>query len=334
MLESFGKLRLGRNMQVGIDEDGSHTLSIDGAQGRGSMRTRFASNSLSVASVDFEMEACPILVNPQDVRGRWFSLDYCQEGRCEVAMPGESAIVVKPGDCCLSVSKRMPDEYRYPLARYRGIKLCFSDEAIAEPAFSLLRENGLTLDTWAEQLDPAVLFEGNASLDALMESFGELMDPFDATRCKLRFMEVLLTIDALGLPTGIRRSYYTKSQMSIARTAHDQLCADLGCDYDLRDMARSFGISVTCLNNYFQGVYGTPIPTYVRERRMDEAAKLLASSRESVAVLAARLGYANPSKFGAAFKRRFGVTPTEHRRRARVDSDNSADALNTYRCFT
>ena len=52
-------------------------------------------------------------MNAQEVRGCWITLDYCQEGRCEVAMPGESAIIVKPGDCCLSASRRLPSEYRY-----------------------------------------------------------------------------------------------------------------------------------------------------------------------------------------------------------------------------
>ncbi|MDU6385401.1 MAG: AraC family transcriptional regulator, partial [Eggerthella sp.] len=132
-------------------------------------------------------------------------------------------------------------------------------------------------------------------------------------RSKLRFMEVLLHVKARGLPTGRRHSYYTKSHMRIARTTHDRLCADLGCDYRLRDIADSFGISVTSLNNYFQGVYGVPVPTYLRERRLQEAAKLLEVTDESVATIAARVGYANPSKFSAAFKRRYNATPREYR---------------------
>ena len=171
--------------------------------------------------------------------------------------------------------------------------------------------------SWIEQLDPAVLFEGDDQLNALMASFEALVDPFDAPRSKLRFMEVLLHVKARGLPTGRRHSYYTKSHMRIARTTHDRLCADLGCDYRLRDIADSFGISVTSLNNYFQGVYGVPVPTYLRERRLQEAAKLLEVTDESVATIAARVGYANPSKFSAAFKRRYNATPREYRTKRR-----------------
>ncbi|MFR1638256.1 MAG: hypothetical protein ACLSVD_03230 [Eggerthellaceae bacterium] len=106
------------------------------------MTTLFASPRLFIATVDFNLEICPILVNAQEVRGCWITLDYCQEGRCEVAMPGESAIIVKPGDCCLSASRRLPSEYRYPLGRYRGIKLCFSDGVTNEPAYGVMREAG------------------------------------------------------------------------------------------------------------------------------------------------------------------------------------------------
>lgn len=61
------------------------------------MTTLFASPRLFIATVDFNLEICPILVNAQEVRGCWITLDYCQEGRCEVANAGESAIIVKPG---------------------------------------------------------------------------------------------------------------------------------------------------------------------------------------------------------------------------------------------
>ena len=74
-------------------------------------------------------------------------------------MPGESAIIVKPGDCCLSASRRLPSEYRYPLGRYRGIKLCFSDGVTNEPAYGVMREAGFSFGSWIEQLEPAVLFE-------------------------------------------------------------------------------------------------------------------------------------------------------------------------------
>ena len=49
-----------------------------------------------------------------------------------------------------------------------------------------------------------MLFEGDDQLNALMASFEALVDPFDAPRSKLRFMEVLLHVKrgvADGAPT-------------------------------------------------------------------------------------------------------------------------------------
>ena len=146
-----------------------------------------------------------------------------------------------------------------------------------------------------------------------MASFEALVDPFDAPRSKLRFMEVLLHVKRGGCRRGadIR---ITRNRTCASRGRRMIGCAPyLGCDYRLRDIADSFGISVTSLNNYFQGVYGVPVPTYLRERRLQEAAKLLEVTDESVATIAARVGYANPSKFSAAFKRRYNATPREYR---------------------
>ncbi len=114
-------------MRVVVEPGGAHTLLVENEQGRGPHDNALRLAASLHRNGRFQLGICPILVNAQEVRGCWITLDYCQEGRCEVAMPGESAIIVKPGDCCLSASRRLPSEYRYPLGRYRGIKLCFSD---------------------------------------------------------------------------------------------------------------------------------------------------------------------------------------------------------------
>jgi AraC-like DNA-binding protein len=43
---------------------------------------------------------------------------------------------------------------------------------------------------------------------------------------------------------------------------------------------------------------------------MEEAARLLRDRRHSVTEIAMRVGYANPSKFAAAFRKHFGVPPS------------------------
>ena len=65
----------------------------------------------------------------------------------------------------------------------------------------------------------------------------------------------------------------------------------------------------------FQGaLYGVPVASYLRGLRMDTAARLLQESDLPVAEIAHRVGYEDPSRFAAAFRRHTGRRPTELRR--------------------
>ena len=74
----------------------------------------------------------------------------------------------------------------------------------------------------------------------------------------------------------------------------------------------------TSLKNYFRGVFGENLSTFLREVRMRRAAELLQSSELRVAEIAAQVGYENQSKFAAVFVRHFGCPPLEYRRRAHL----------------
>ncbi|WP_346670182.1 helix-turn-helix domain-containing protein [uncultured Subdoligranulum sp.] len=122
---------------------------------------------------------------------------------------------------------------------------------------------------------------------------------------------------ALGTNLDMIR-YFTSSQVAIARETRSILCADLSQNHTARELAERFQVAETSLKNYFRGVFGENLSTFLREARMRRAAELLQSSELRVAEIAAQVGYENQSKFAAVFVRRFGCPPLEYRRRARL----------------
>ena len=72
-----------------------------------------------------------------------------------------------------------------------------------------------------------------------------------------------------------------------------------------------------------RGVYGQNISAYLRELRMKKAAELLASTRDSVAEIAARVGYENQSKFAGVFRTQYGMSPLEYRRTQRLTAQTA-----------
>jgi AraC-like DNA-binding protein len=83
----------------------------------------------------------------------------------------------------------------------------------------------------------------------------------------------------------------------------------------LSELARRAGASESTLLRSFRRELGCAPGEYWRTRRLDESLVLLRTGRYSVAEVAARTGYDNPTSFGYAFRARFGQSPSSFVRR-------------------
>lgn len=71
-------------------------------------------------------------------------------------------------------------------------------------------------------------------------------------------------------------------------------------------------LSESSLLRYFKKELKMTPYTYIKERRLDEALKLLKSAEHHVGDIALLVGYEDFSAFSKAFKQRFGKTPSEY----------------------
>jgi AraC-like DNA-binding protein len=95
--------------------------------------------------------------------------------------------------------------------------------------------------------------------------------------------------------------------------ARDLLLHTLEEPPSLLALARHVGLNDFKLKRGFRQVFGTTVFGYVRDQRMAQARQLLEQQRLNVTEVACAVGYANPSQFAAAFKRKFGVNPASYR---------------------
>lgn len=88
-------------------------------------------------------------------------------------------------------------------------------------------------------------------------------------------------------------------------------------DITLDDIAAVPGFSKFHLVRAFGTCFGKSVMRYVRERRLTEAAKRLASTDDGILGVALQFGYNSHEAFTRAFKAQFGVTPDSiHRARS------------------
>ncbi len=81
-------------------------------------------------------------------------------------------------------------------------------------------------------------------------------------------------------------------------------------------LADTIGISQVYLNKCFQKELGVSIQHFIIDFRLNRAANLLTGTSDSVAEIAALVGYNDPLAFSRSFKKKFNESPTVYRNRS------------------
>lgn len=95
----------------------------------------------------------------------------------------------------------------------------------------------------------------------------------------------------------------------------------------LERMAEHAGVSRSHLSRIFPIATGYGLSTYLRGRRLSEAAKDLANGAPDILTVALDAGYGSHEAFTRAFRDQFGLTPDELRRRRSLDTLDLVEPL-------
>lgn len=93
------------------------------------------------------------------------------------------------------------------------------------------------------------------------------------------------------------------------------LTEDLNHSMSIRQLARNVGINENKLKYGFKETFNTTVFGYLFNYKMDYACKLLADTNKNMLEIASICGYTYASHFTTAFKRKYGITPKEFRKK-------------------
>lgn len=252
--------------------------------------------------------------------GNSLKINYCTEGRMEVRMSDNLFLFMEPGNLSIDVRKAQ-DSFQFPCGHYHGVELLLHSSTLNRDAPELLKN--VEVDGKQVQLRfckdaQSYVVRADARLRKLFEDIGNAPPECRTQYLQMKVAELLLLLCKSDMPEkSDESSFMTMGQVQIAKQVMEIISADLSKHYSVENLAAPFGISPSSLKNYFQGVYGKNISTWLREARMSAASMALRESNQSVAEIAAKVGYENASKFSAAFKSFLGETPLEYRRQSR-----------------
>lgn len=99
------------------------------------------------------------------------------------------------------------------------------------------------------------------------------------------------------------------------RRIHDYLLEHISERVTIEELSHQFHINPTTLKKAFKDEYGSSIAAHTKEHRMERAEILLREGKMSVSDAAHAVGFDSASRFCAAFKEKYGVSPSEYRRK-------------------
>lgn len=83
-------------------------------------------------------------------------------------------------------------------------------------------------------------------------------------------------------------------------------------DFNVETLAEDVGLSRTQLHRRMKELTGVSVGEYIRNLRLQQAAKLLQAGDVNISQVAYAIGFSTPAHFTVAFKKYYGITPSEY----------------------
>lgn len=245
-------------------------------------------------------------------------INYCRTGRMGWNMGNGNTVYLGPGDYALHSMKSCANSaITLPNGRYEGLVLCLDLNRLTLHPPQLLEGTGITGDLLYSrycQNKASTSYAGNAESEQIFSGFFRQPEPLRAAYWKLKALELLLYLAKPESPSAGRLTEYQSEQAAVIRSIHDQLVNNLDQRFTIEFLSKQYLMNPTTLKDTFKAVYGNSIAAHVKSHRMEQAARLLLETGDSVAQVAKAVGYDNQSKFSEAFKESYQVLPTEYRK--------------------
>ena len=185
-----------------------------------------------------------------------------------------SYIYLKENDFCVS-EQTAQKEYIFPTRQYQGIKIYFDLPLLLQSCGELLKSFSLDLPTLEENYcgnHKTYINGADSELENIFQKLWRLSEKPSAFHLQIYTLELLHRLFNMEIRPPKTCGFYTETQVEIAKRAAQILSDDLRQHIPVRQIAERFSVSETSLKNYFRGVYGQNISTWLREIRMNEAA--------------------------------------------------------------
>ena len=258
--------------------------------------------------------------NGARTEGKVIEINHCQQGRSECGFGDRAFGYMGPGDLAFCSLDRTTHSTSFPLNHYHGITITVNYDGLTGKTRDLFQSFSVDLEKVAALLSRQDFFVVRAN-PYIEHIFSELYEVDDAIRegyLKVKVVELLLTLANFDIAKD-KRNYLSQSQTELAKRVQERIADNPAAKMSINLLAAEQGVSPTHLKHCFREVYGTSIYKYIKDYRLQLAAKMLCETDLSIQDIAGRIGFENPNKFSSAFRAHLGMPPTEYKKSVRMD---------------
>lgn len=258
---------------------------------------------------DFLMESCNSELNAGI---SILNINYCRKGRIEWEASDGRVMYIQDGDLQIETKQNGSGWFHFPSCYYHGITVGVQVDGMPAETLKLLKKFGIDSLELARRFrsdSGAVAYKPSEQVERIFRDLYITDRDEPVHYFGIKILELLLAMQIMDPKKREKKMYFQRCHVEAVKEIARLITGNPDRHYTIHQLSELYQIPSTTLKLCFKGVFGLPIGQYLREYRMDIAAKMLQHGGESVAEIAGRVGYDNQSKFAAAFKAHKGVSP-------------------------
>lgn len=245
---------------------------------------------------------------------RYLRTLLCKSGGCDFTVNGVTQPLTA-GQVMMDYGVGDDGTFNFTAESFTGVEIAFQPNRLVNEStmFKMLR---FVIE--GMMLPEEDIFDSDGYVFQYSKTTGQTLDKLLAAGLEGESIMILAHTVEIGhnLGTDLKPKSQTANDKHrhIADDIYRCLTEDFGNRHTAVEFAEKYGVSDTAVKKYFKNVYGYGFKEYQTKVRMEWAAEQLEKGDFSIGDISVRTGYSKHTKFTVAFKKYYGMTPSEYRR--------------------
>lgn len=296
------------------DKESERTYRLKSDAGEGLMRDYVVTKGINL--IYSEIESYYSFVSEQRMPVDYLEIMYMVEGHAEFEMENRRVASADKGDVCIFNSNVSTRNCLVGKGGMRCLSIVLMIEALESFLNRMFETNEFgKSNLFREAMDAksCICVPAGEKLGNIFSQLMQLPERYGDHHRKILVTEAVLFLLGIGERKNTDFRYFSGDTGNKVHAARKILGEDIASDISVEELSDRVGLNRTTLQRVFKQMYGVTTFEYRTQVRMQEAKNLLLNDSVSVTEAAGLCGYSNASKFAAAFKKVFGVTPSKWR---------------------